>query len=122
MYSIRRFGVVRTATIVAVMYVIVVAIVFVPFAGIAAIGGTAISGDVATGGAGFVGILLFGLIAAVAYGAFGWVFTALACLLYNVVAGWVGGVEVQLEAVAPPVPPPAWTPQGSAPPAPPTAG
>jgi hypothetical protein len=110
MYSIRRFGVIKTATIVALMYVIVVAIVIVPLAVLVAIGGTAFRGDVAAGGAGFIGVSIFGLFAALAYGAIGWVFTALACVLYNVAAGWVGGIELQLDVVAPAAPTPVWSP------------
>ena len=114
MYSIRRFGVVRTATIVAVMYLIVTAVIVVP---IAIVGGIA----AAASGEGMqivMGIVVTGLILGAVYGAVGWVFTALACLLYNVAAGWVGGIELQLEAVAPPTPPTwaAGTPTGASPP------
>ena len=109
MYSIRRFGVVRTATIVAIMYVIVIAIVFIPLSLLVALGGS-LGGNAALAGGGFIGTLLFGLIAALIYGVIGWISTALACLLYNLAAGWVGGIQFQLEAVAPPASPPAWTP------------
>jgi hypothetical protein len=58
-----------------------------------------------------------------AYGLFGWIFTAIVCLIYNLAARWVGGVEVHVEPVAPPPPPPAWmAPTTSPPPAPPTTG
>jgi hypothetical protein len=33
----------------------------------------------------------------VIYGVMGFVFTALGCLLYNLVASWIGGIEVELE-------------------------
>ena len=113
MYQIRRFGVVKTSTIVALMYVIVVAIFFVPAAFLlAAFGRGDTSGSV-------VGVLGVGLLAAALYGILGWVFTAIACALYNLVAGWVGGIEVQVERVDPPAPPPVWGPSGTA--SPPTA-
>jgi hypothetical protein len=38
--------------------------------------------------------LLFPLI----YAVFGYVFVAIGCLLYNLVAGWVGGIEVEMRA------------------------
>jgi hypothetical protein len=38
--------------------------------------------------------------------------------VYNLAAGWVGGIEVQVETVAPPPPVPAW---GTPPPAPPSS-
>ncbi len=120
MYSIRRFGVIRTATIVAVMYMVVVAVFFVPIAVIAAIAGAAYTGDATGGGAGLIGTLVLGLLAAVVYGAMGWVFTALACLLYNLAARWVGGIEVQVDRVVPPpTVVPAWTTTATPPGTPP---
>jgi len=120
MFRIRRFGVMKTATVVAIMYMVVVAIFVVPFALLVAIAGT---GDGLQGGLG--GALVLGVVAIFGYGLLGWVFTALACLIYNLVAGWVGGIEVQVETVAPPPPLPAWgtTPQPppAAPPAPPSS-
>ncbi|MDT8401289.1 MAG: hypothetical protein RQ743_06315 [Bacteroidales bacterium] len=31
------------------------------------------------------------------YGAFGYISTAIVCLVYNLVAKWTGGVEVEIE-------------------------
>lgn len=122
MYRIRRFGVIRTATIVAVIYMIVVAVIFVPIALIAAVAGAAYTGDVAAGGAGLIGTFVIGLLFALGYGAAGWAFTAIACLLYNLAAGWVGGIEVEVERVEPaPAVMPAWTTTPS-PPGSPSAG
>jgi hypothetical protein len=114
MVRIRRFGVVKTATIVAVMYVLIVAIFVVPFAILAAAAGR---GD----GSGTASFVLIGVFVALFYGLIGWVFTAIACAIYNIAAGWVGGIEVELENVVPPPPPPAWGPSAP-PPAPPAAG
>jgi hypothetical protein len=113
MFRIRRFGVMKTATLVAVLYMLVIAIIVVPITVIVALARSADS----AGGA--IGFLLLGLLAAVFYGLAGWVFTAISCLLYNVAAGWVGGIEVQVEAVAPATPAPAWGPTGT-PPTPPS--
>lgn len=113
MYRIRRFGIIKTATIVAVIYMLVVAIFFVPLAILAL---AASPGNAAVGA---VGILVFGLLAAVLYAAVGWIFTAIACALYNLAAGWVGGIEVQVEPVAPVAASPVWGPS-SYPPPPPT--
>jgi Transmembrane domain of unknown function (DUF3566) len=113
MYRIRRFGVIKTATVVAVMYVIIIAVFALPIAvGVALFG----RGDT-TGGA--AGVLAFGLVVAVLYAVLGWVFTAIACALYNFAAGMVGGIEVEVEPVAPPPPAPVWGPTGAA--SPPTA-
>jgi len=41
------------------------------------------------------------LFAPVIYGAMGFVIGALSAFLYNVFAKWVGGIEVQVQAVEP---------------------
>lgn len=121
MFRIRRFGVIRTANIVAAMYLVVIAVIFVPILAIIA----AIGARSGLGGAGGVGVLLFGLLAAVLYAAVGWVATAIVCVLYNALAGMVGGIEIELEAVEPP--PPAagfstWGTSQAPPEAPPAVG
>ena len=105
MYRIRRFGVVKTATVVAVMYVLVTAIVGVPVAILVVLAGRGrgIEALGPTVAAGALFVVAF-------YGIFGWIFTAIACALYNVAAGWVGGIEVQVEPVTPPPAPPVWGP------------
>jgi hypothetical protein len=115
MYRIRRFGIVKTATVVAVMYMLIVAVFVVPFLLLTLVAAPS-QGTGTTGGVG--GILLIGFVAIVAYGLLGWVFTAIAAAVYNLAAGWVGGIEVQVETVAPPPPVPAW---GTPPPAPPSS-
>ncbi|HUP54343.1 MAG TPA: hypothetical protein VM408_02460 [Methylomirabilota bacterium] len=108
MYRVRRFGVIKTATVVAVMYMLIVAVFVVPFLLLALVFGSA-TGYGGTGGTGgFAGILIFGLLAIFGYGALGWVFTAIGAAIYNLAARWVGGIEVQIETVAPPPPLPVW--------------
>jgi membrane protease YdiL (CAAX protease family) len=97
MYRIRRFGVLRTATVVAVAYAIAFAFVAIP---LALIGLAAPRGAFAM--AAVVPALLFVLL--VVYPIVIWVFTAIACLVYNLAARFVGGIEVQVER-----PPQAWT-------------
>ena len=109
MYRISRFGVVKTATMVALIYVIVIAIFFVPAAIIVLALGR--STGVAAGG-----VLIGGVLIAIVYAAFGWIFTAISCAIYNVAARWVGGIEVQLQPVAPPPPVPLWAPSITPPP------
>jgi hypothetical protein len=119
MIRIRRFGVVRTATALAVLYTIAALIFFGIFAVFILLAGAQqpnLGGfDM---GAGVVGILIGGLVASAIYGLFGWIFTAIFCLLYNWVAGFTGGVELELKAApvvtAQPLPP-------AAPPASPSA-
>ena len=105
--TIRRFDVIRTANVVAVLYavaVIIVALVFlVLFLLIAALGGRGYSGSEMGGviGAGLVGGLLFAVIGIVFYGVVGWVMTAIVCALYNVVAGRIGGIRVIVDVEGP---------------------
>jgi len=109
MVRIRRFGVIKTATVAAVMYAVII-LVFTLLFGlpVVLITGAAANGSGATAGilgGGIAGVLFLGVFGAVAYGIGGWIITAIACLFYNLVAGWVGGVELQLESTAAPVAP-----------------
>jgi hypothetical protein len=120
MFRIRRFNVIKTSTVVALMYMLIIAVIVVPFLLLFAVAGVSVNGGPTQGG-GVIAILGLGVFLILFYGLLGWVFTAIACLLYNVVAGWVGGIEVQVEAVVPPAPPPAWLAPGAPPPGPPIA-
>lgn len=113
MYRVRRFGVIKTATVVAVMYMLIVAVFVVPILLLALVFAPT-QGSNATGG--IAGILVVGLLAIFGYGFLGWVFTAIAAAVYNLAAGWVGGIEVQIETVAPPPPMPTWGVTAPAPP------
>lgn len=123
MFRIRRFGVIRTANVVAFLYVVIIAVIVVPIALIFAV--AAPSAGIGGQGGGFIGnaggiaIIFFGLLLAILYGIVGWIVTAIACLLYNFAAGMIGGIEIQLEAVQPPPPAAVWggTPGAPSPPA-----
>jgi hypothetical protein len=128
MYRLRRFGVVRTATVVGLMYAVLVAIIVIPIlllVGVAGVqtdvgtGGPAVIGEPGSdlgggtsdvGALGVAGLLLIGLLAAILYGIVGWVLTAIVCLIYNLVARWTGGIEVQVVQAPPSEPLPAWGP------------
>jgi hypothetical protein len=128
MYRLRRFGVVRTATVVALMYALLVGIILIPI--LLLVGAVGLQTDVGTGGPavvgepgsdlgagttgpgalGLAGLLVVGLLAALLYGIVGWVVTAIVCLIYNLVARWTGGIEVQVVQAPPPEAVPAWGP------------
>ena len=112
MFRIRRFGVIKTANVVAFLYVIVVVVVFIPIALLVAIAGSSGNFGGASralgGNAGGIAVLFLGLVFAIVYGIAGWIFTVIACLIYNFAAGMVGGIEIQLEAVEPPPGPVLW--------------
>src|SRR4051812_47027949 len=85
---IRRFGVVQTANLAAIVYLVLFAIFFVPAGLIGGLAGGAFGGNYSA---------IFLIFAPIAYAIFGWIFVALGCLLYNLCAGWIGGVEFTLE-------------------------
>ena len=84
--QIRRFGVAQTAKVLGVLYTLV-GVLIVPFLALATM--FAPSEEA----------LPLWIVACVPvlYGLLGLVFTAIGCLVYNMVAGWVGGIEIDLE-------------------------
>ena len=83
--QIQRFGIGQTAKVVAVLYALM-GLILVPVFWIAATFSPKETGF----GPGFA------LMVPILYGVGGFVVTALGCAIYNVVAGWVGGIEVEL--------------------------
>jgi hypothetical protein len=84
---IRRFEPLQVAKLMAVLYTIM-GLVLVPvflLVNLAAPTGQKLP-------------LAFAIAVPLIYGAIGFVFTGLAAALYNLVAGWVGGIEIELEA------------------------
>ena len=115
MFRIRRFGIIRTATVVAVIYMLAIAI-FLPFVLLVVVTAPRTWPDATV-----VNVLLGGIAIALVYGVIGWIFTAIACAIYNLAARWVGGIEVQVEPVQPSPAVPSWGPTyGSTPPSAPT--
>lgn len=105
MIRVRRFGVVRTSNLSAVVYFILTAIFIIPIALIIAAAPevtiTTPDGVQTTRidvGPGILVLLVVPFIYALA----GWIFTALACLIYNLAARITGGIEVEVERREPP--------------------
>lgn len=96
MYKIKRLGVFSVARTAAVMYFMLGVIIAVPmfaFMGIASrLSGT----DSPLAGFGAAALLLVPVV----YGILGFIMTAIMAALYNLVAGWMGGIEMEFE-VAP---------------------
>jgi hypothetical protein len=88
--QIRRFGIGQTAKVVGVLYALMGLVLLPIFLVVAAL-----SPNEAGFGAGFT------LALPILYGVFGFIFTAIGCAVYNLVAGWVGGIEVELDASSP---------------------
>ena len=91
MSRIQKFGVGQTAKVLGVMYAIM-GVLFIPFVLLAYMYDPE--------GFGFGFGFGFALLFPVLYGIFGFIFTAIGCWFYNIVAGWVGGIEVELDEIA----------------------
>lgn len=83
---ITRFSVAQTAKMLGVLYALG-GVLLVPIFFLAALAAPKPGNPGA----------LFALVLPVLYGVCGFIFTAIGCLLYNVVASWIGGIEVELE-------------------------
>lgn len=88
---IKRFGVMQTAKIVAVMYFLLTAMIFFPFGGLMMLIGTDAFDKVPFGGTRFL------LLAPFFYAVVGFIFTAIGCAFYNLIARYTGGIEVEVE-------------------------
>jgi hypothetical protein len=84
--QIRKFGVGQTAKVVGVLYALI-GLLFIPFFFIM----SSVAPKQTGFGAGFA------FVVPIMYGVFGFIGTAIACALYNMVAKWVGGIEVETD-------------------------
>lgn len=115
MTRIRRVGVISVANVTAAVafvitlfFVVLFALVALPMRGnLSQLGFPSMGG----------GMVVL-LIAPFVYAAFGWISGAISALVYNLVAGFTGGIQIELEQRAAPA---AWSPAGPTPPAPPPA-
>lgn len=92
MKRIKRFGIVQTAKVAAIIYFCVTGIFMIPLGLISVIFG-GFSGMSAWGP--WEGALL--LFLPFFYGIIAFVFTAIGCLVYNLIAQRIGGIEVEIE-------------------------
>ena len=113
MTRVKSIGVLSLAKITGLGY-FAVGLILVPFfllfglAGLAA--GRQAGGPQLPAAFGFV----FAILAPFFYGGIGFVSGALGALIYNLLAGWIGGIELEFEMAAPVVQP--YTPAAPPPP------
>ena len=84
---ITRFAVAQTAKVSAVLYALL-GLIFAPF--------FLLAGIFAPGGEGQFS-MIFAIAFPLIYAVLGLVGAAIGCLIYNMVAGWVGGIEIELD-------------------------
>lgn len=97
--KLRKLGVMSVAKIYAVLGAIggfivglIVSIMSLAFGSvISAVGGTAAMSGI------FMGGVFAVIVMPIAYAIFGFIGGAIGAFLYNVVAGWVGGIEMKFE-------------------------
>jgi hypothetical protein len=108
MYRIKRLNVMSVARVAGVCYAALGLVIIVPFMLImssvaATIGGRS---GVPNMAGGFASVLVMAIIMPIIYGVIGAIFAALGAVVYNVIAGWLGGIEMEFELVGgPPVAP-----------------
>jgi hypothetical protein len=91
MKRIKRFGVFQTAKVVAINMFFISLLLMIPFSMITNfMVGNKLMGFHFGGG-------LFFFLLPVFYGVMGFIGTGLACLIYNFIAEWTGGIEVEFE-------------------------
>ena len=110
---IKRFGVLSAAKLYAVVMAAIGLIIGIPLGLIMMVIGAAVMSmgrDGAAGGGVGIGMGLFYMIGLpIMYGLMGFIFGALGALVYNMAAGFLGGLELELEnadatSAAPPQP------------------
>jgi hypothetical protein len=112
MYRIQLFNVLKTASVVALMYMLITAMLFVALVPLLVFVGFSIGSDPSVR-QGLGSLAVVGLFAVFGYGIAAWIATAIGCVIYNAIAAWIGGIEVKVEPVGPPTAPPPWlTPVG----------
>lgn len=95
MVRIKRLGVVQTAKVAAVMYFIFSAVIMIPIGLITMLTGPAKDSFPGLFGGLFGGIFM--IIMPIIYAVLGFIFVAIACLIYNLIARFMGGIEIELE-------------------------
>lgn len=90
-HRIQRFEPLQTAKVLGILYAIMGAVV-APFFILA----TMLTPEASAAGLG----IGFAIALPLLYGLFGALATAIGCLLYNLVASWVGGIEVDLDSAS----------------------
>lgn len=101
---IKKLGVLSVAKIYAVIMFVIMLLFSVPlglFMIVMGLMGAGMAGrdGFAVGGTGVVVGILYMIGIPIIYGIFGFIFGAIGALIYNIFAGMVGGVEIEVENV-----------------------
>lgn len=104
MQTIKSVGVLSVAKILGFVYG-TIALIFVPFVLIFGLLGA--MGAMAStehgnpfAALGVIGVVLLSLFIPIVYGIFGFIIGAIGALIYNLMAKWVGGIQIELQSQA----------------------
>ncbi len=89
---IRRLDPLQTGKVLGVLYALM-GLIFLPIFWLI---GKAMPAEAGAGGSLLMG---FGIMMPIVYGLFGLIFGAIGAAIYNLVAGWTGGLQVEVEEV-----------------------
>ena len=99
MITIRRIGVLSTAKVLGVLYALLGLIFGALFTCISLFGALAARSVFGEGGGDFGALFGIGaiIVLPILYGILGFIGGAIMAALYNLVAGWVGGIELETQ-------------------------
>lgn len=94
MASIKRIGPGSAFKVGLIIYAVIGLVIGVPFALVGMLSGSVVASRAPIPGAGlgFLAIIFF----PIGYGLIGGVMAAIGALVYNLAAGWVGGIEIDM--------------------------
>lgn len=98
MKRVKRFVVYQTSKVAAIIIFLITLVFVVPFAIVGSIFGSMFGGNDFFPGFPIAGIFLVVLLP-VFYAVFGFISTAISCAVYNLIAKWTGGIELEFEEV-----------------------
>jgi hypothetical protein len=90
---VKKIGVLQTSIVSAIIFFILSLIMVVPMMLVMGIAG------VFSDNMGFAFGGAFMIFMPIMYAVIGFLFTALWCWMYNVVAKWIGGIEIEVEVI-----------------------
>src|SRR4029077_14213349 len=100
---IKRIAPLQAGKMLGLLYACM-GLIFLPFIALAALAGTFgqqaqhAQGGSAAPGAVATGLMMgFGIMLTVDYGVMGFVFGVIGAAIYNLIASWIGGIEVEVE-------------------------
>ena len=102
---IRKLGILSVAKMYAAIFLVISLLISIPYGLIIMVFGAAMMGTgqragLAAGGGSIIAGLAVMIILPIVYSGMGFVGGAIGALLYNLFAGFVGGIEIEVESIS----------------------